>query len=65
MQYQILDFQVWPRNQLYALDLCLKPSLRKHPFLLALRPGDVSRRKAKRNVPSAKERGETNVFAGY
>lgn len=24
MQYQILDFRVWPRNQPYALDLCLK-----------------------------------------
>ena len=29
-------------------------SLRKHPFLLALR----------RNVPSGEERGETDVFAG-
>ena len=32
-------------------------SLRKHPFLLALRrPG---------HVPIDEERGETNIFAGY
>ena len=32
-------------------------SLRKHPFLLALRRWG-------RNVPSGEERGETDVFAG-
>ena len=37
-------------------------SLRKHPFLLALRHGG---RFARRNVPSGEERGETDVFAGY
>ena len=36
------------------------PSLRKHPFLRALRRWDVSAR----NVPSGEERGETDVFAG-
>ena len=36
-------------------------SLRKHPFLLALRRwGHFAR-----NVPSGEERGETDVFAGY
>ena len=36
-------------------------SLRKHPFLLALRHlGRFAR-----NVPSGEERGETDVFAGY
>ena len=35
-------------------------SLRKHPFLLALRRwGRVAQ-----NVPSGEERGETDVFAG-
>ena len=43
-------------------ELC---SLRKHPFLLALRRwGRFARRNA-RNVPSGEERGETDVFAGY
>ena len=37
-------------------------SLRKHPFLLALRRWG---RFAKRFVPSGEERGETDVFAGY
>ena len=36
-------------------------SLRKHPFLLALRPWG----RFARNVPSDDERGETDVFAGY
>ena len=35
-------------------------SLRKHPFLLALRRW----RRVARNVPSGEERGETDVFAG-
>ena len=35
-------------------------SLGKHPFLLALRHGDVSR-----GGSSSKERGETDVFPGY
>ena len=40
-------------------DFC---SLRKHPFVLALRSwGRFSRR----NVPNGEERGETDVFAGY
>ena len=34
-------------------------SLGKHPFLLALRHGDVSR-----GGSSSEERGETDVFAG-
>ena len=38
------------------------PSLRKHPFLLALRRWG---RSSARNVPSDEERGETDVFAGY
>ena len=38
-------------------------SLRKHPFLLALRRwGHLY---FARNVPSGEERGETDVFAGY
>ena len=37
-------------------------SLRKHPFLLALRRWG---RFARRNVPSGEERGETDVFVGY
>ena len=36
-------------------------SLRKHPFLLALRRWG----RFARNVPSGEERGETDVFAGY
>ena len=40
------------------LDLC---SLRKHPFLLALRRWGRSAR----NIPSGEERGETDVFARY
>ena len=36
-------------------------SLRKHPFLLALR----SWGRFARNVPIGEERGETDVFAGY
>ena len=40
-------------------------SLGKHPFLLALRHGDVSRGgSSARNAPSGEERGETDVFAG-
>ena len=43
-------------------------SLRKHPFLLALRRwGHFVRRNvcdSTRNVPSGEERGETDVFAG-
>ena len=35
-------------------------SLRKHPFLLALRHW----RRFARNVPSGEERGETDVFSG-
>ena len=35
-------------------------SLRKHPFLLALR----RRGRSARNVPIDEERGETDVFAG-
>ena len=35
-------------------------SLRKHPFLLALR----RRGSSARNVPIDEERGETDVFAG-
>ena len=35
-------------------------SLRKHPFLLALRRWG----RFARNVPSGEERGETDVFAG-
>ena len=46
-------------------DFC---SLRKHPFLLALRSWgrwSLSRRRSSaRNVPSGEERGETDVFAG-
>ena len=38
-----------------------KPSLRKHPFLHALRRWG----RFARNVPSGEERGETDVFAGY
>ena len=41
---------------------CLTLSLRKHPFLLALR---LWGRFARRNVPSGEERGETDIFAGY
>ena len=37
-------------------------SLRKHPFLLALRRWG---RFARKNVPSGEERGETDVFAGW
>jgi len=37
-------------------------SLRKHPFLLALRRWG---RSSARNVPSGEERGETDIFAGY
>ena len=37
-----------------------KPSLRKHPFLHALRRWG----RFARNVPSGEERGETDVFAG-
>ena len=37
-------------------------SLRKYPFLLALRRWG---RSFPRNVPSGEERGETDVFAGY
>ena len=44
-------------------------SLRKHPFLLALRRWGTfraeERRSSARNVPSGEERGETDVFAGY
>ena len=36
-------------------------SLRKHPFLLALRCWG----RFARNLPSSEERGETDVFAGY
>ena len=36
-------------------------SLRKHPFLLALRRWG----RFARNVPGDEERGETDVFAGY
>ena len=36
-------------------------SLRKHPFLLALRRWG----RFERNVPSGEERGQTDVFAGY
>ena len=36
-------------------------SLRKHPFLLALRRWE---RFETRNVPGGEERGETDVFAG-
>ena len=36
-------------------------SLRKDPFLLALRRWG----RFARNVPSGKERGETDLFAGY
>ena len=36
-------------------------SLRKHPFLLALRRCG----RLPRNVASGEERGETDVFAGY
>ena len=43
-------------------------SLRKHPFLLALRSWGrfvrVLRGSSARNVPSGEERGETDVFAG-
>ena len=42
--------------QLYCLD-----SLRKHPFLLALRRWE----RFARNVPSGEERAETDVFEGY
>ena len=38
-----------------------RASLRKHPFLLALRRW----RRFARNVPTGEERGETDVFAGY
>ena len=38
-------------------------SLRKRPFLLALRR--LGRFVSFRNVPSGEERGETDVFAGY
>ena len=40
---------------------CFKRSLRKYPFLLALRLWG----RFARNVPSGEERGETDVFAGY
>ena len=44
-------------------------SLRKHPFLLALRRWGrfraKERRSSTRNVTSGEERGETDVFAGY
>ena len=44
-------------------------SLRKHPFLLALRRWGrfraKERRYSTRNVTSGEERGETDVFAGY
>ena len=45
------------RNQKYYIT----PSLRKHPFLLALRRWW----RFSRNLPSGEERGETDVFAGY
>ena len=40
---------------------CFKRSLRKYPFLLALRLWG----RFAPNVPSGEERGETDVFAGY
>ena len=40
----------------------IESSLRKHPFLLALRRWA---RFARKNVPSYEERGQTDVFAGY
>ena len=50
----------------YRLSMCEKEnpafcSLRKHPFLLALRRWG----RFARNVPGDEERGETDVFAGY
>ena len=55
----------WYLKALIAID-----SLRKHPFLLALRRwGRFARRnetkRNARNVPTGEERGETDVFAGY
>ena len=44
-------------NNIDSFDL----SLRKHPFLLALRRWE----RFARNVPGGEERGETDVFAGY
>ena len=46
-----------PSNQLAKLQSAEFSSLRKHPFLLALRRWE-------RYVPSGEERGETDVFAG-
>ena len=40
---------------------CINFSLRKHPFLLALRRWG----RFARNVPGGEERGERDVFAGY
>ena len=46
-----------PSNQLAKLQSAEFSSLRKHPFLLALRRWG-------RYVPSGEERGATDVFAG-
>ena len=43
-----------------CLDSGQNSSLRKHPFLLALRRWG----RFARNAPSGEERGETDVFAG-
>ena len=53
-EYSFLLFSKWRVNGHSS-------SLRKHPFLFALRRwGRVAR-----NVPSGEERGETDVSAGY
>ena len=44
-----------------SVDIRNRLSLRKHPFLLALRRCG---RSSAQNVPSDEERGETDVFAG-
>ena len=60
-----LAWQRWLRDgHLHCQTMREKSSLRKHPFLLALRRwGRFARRK--RNVPSGEERGETDVFVGW
>ena len=48
------------------LTILILASLRKNPFLLALRRwGRFAQSSSARKVPSGEERGETDVFAGY
>ena len=54
------------RTKRYLSETATHSSLRKHPFLLALRRrGRFARRKTAQNVPIGEEQGEMDVFAGY